>query len=408
MSEDQNRARLERELFIERNSPELKQRQRVQSRRIGRDFQSLEPLAWMDHVRRRPALWFGDRGALGKQTVVTELVSNSIDQFLAGKATFVSVSIEGDQVEVKDDGEGYPLNVYHGIHPTSYGEDLLCYLKPPENYWDSVGAESQTSRSKSSSTHETNQIKVLEFSYLTQIHVTATADHHAPHIHFSAWNGIGIAPVNVACKSFIVQAWRGRELWEQRFSNGVPLCDPFRVKKGDGRGTTWRLQFDSEIFGSDPIDIISLRQEFQHGACIFPGLNFILQKEEQQSTKGLIELCELLSSSKATDLSWSYQCVKDDIRLDVAAWGRGEESQFKGYANGRICEDGGTHVDGVMDALAAVDWKPEVAVVHVIFEKPQFANPLASRLGNENIRSTLREALKEPLQAYRGSWSDSP
>lgn len=400
MSEDRRRAALHRLLKLEKDSRALKKRREVEARRFQRDFQSLKPLEWMSYVRRRPQMWLGDIGMPGKHVALTEFISNSIDQFLAGKASFVSLDIEADWIEIVDDGEGFPINVYSGAHPTSYGEDLLLYRKPPKpRPWDQQ--ENVSENSSRAENYEAKQIKVYPVSYLTDIHFTATADHHAPHIHLSNLNGVGVAPVNALCQQLIVQAWRSGELWEQRFSKGVPLCDPFMVKKGDGRGTKWRFQLDPEIFEDVSISLAIFKHQFREAACLFPGLIFKLREETFYSEVGLLDLCRHYSKKRPRpEDSWSYQCVRDKVRMDVAVLGRARKTSWRSYVNGAHCADGGTHEQGLKAALRSVNWKPELAMIHVLFEDPQFAGPNRTKLRSEFIRDHIFEALKGPLQEH--------
>lgn len=400
MSEDRRRAALDRLLELEKDSLALKKRREVEARRFQRDFQSLKPLEWTAHVRRRPQMWLGDIGTPGKHVALLEFISNSIDQFLGGKASFVSLDIKDDWIEINDDGEGFPLNVYSGAHPTSLGEDLLLYKKPL-NPRSRQRQERASESSSETENYEINQIRVYPTSYLTDIHFTATADHHAPHIHLSTLNGVGVAPVNALCQKLTVQAWRSGELWEQRFSKGVPLCDPFMVKKGDGRGTRWRFQLDPEIFEDVFISSAILKRQFREAACLFPGLILKLGEEEFYSETGLLDLCRHYSKKRPRpEDSWSYQCVRDKVRMDVAVLGRARKTSWRSYANGAHCADGGTHEQGLKAALRSVNWKPELAAIHVIFEDPIFSNPNATKLGTEFIRNYVIEALKGPLQEH--------
>ncbi|MDF1661095.1 MAG: hypothetical protein P1V97_04955 [Planctomycetota bacterium] len=400
MSEDQNRARLERELFVDRDSPELKQRQRVQSRRFTRDFKALELRGGLTHVRKRPAMYLGDVYGPGKILAITEIASNSVDQFLAKKASYVSLKVEDDWIDIQDDGEGFPINVYCGDRPLSFGEDLLTHVNLASEL-NLLGRGEVIDRSNSWRTFGEEESFSLGEHYLTHRHSTATADHHAPHVHFSTWNGLGVAAINALCEHFVVQAWRGRELWEQRFSRGIPLCDPFLVKKGDGRGTHWRFQLDKELFEDDPIPISTLHLLFKGAACLYPGLKLIVQGRSYLSKEGLIDLCKQHSISKVRkEDQWSYQCVKDQVRIDVAAFGRAKTTYFRAYANGMHCGDGGSHLRGLIQALRTVDWTPEIAIINVLFENPEFAGPNKTKLGTVFIQDLVRDALAAPLKAH--------
>ena len=60
------------------------------------------------HVRKRPGMYIGSTGPrAGLLHLVMELVSNSFDEVLAGRATRIDVSLGADgSIMVSDDGSG--------------------------------------------------------------------------------------------------------------------------------------------------------------------------------------------------------------------------------------------------------------------------------------------------------------
>ena len=69
-------------------------------------------------VHKRPKMYFGNGFCENKANqIIYELVANSIDQFLAGKATQVEITIENNYIQVSDDGEGFRFAEKSKIEP---------------------------------------------------------------------------------------------------------------------------------------------------------------------------------------------------------------------------------------------------------------------------------------------------
>ena len=294
-------------------------------------------------VRTRPGMYFGALEAASEH-IVNELISNTIDQFLAGRATWLSVKIDGDFIEVCDDGPGFPFDEQIDDEPVA----TRVFLRA---------------------------------------HDTPTAHGHAPHIHVHALHGVGVAVVNAACAELHCTSWRGDEQWSQSFAAGK-LTSPARViTRGHGRGTTIRLRVDPDLIPISTPRQSAIRRRLFDAVHLFPGLRASFGEEVFFAPHGLGQFVELAETASTPDRhewgerpTFHFRHESDTMLVEASARGYGDATAWKTWFNGAPTPRHGIHKRALEAALEAAGWRPLTAMIHLIATEPRFAGPVRDEL----------------------------
>lgn len=313
-----------------------------------------------EHVRKRAGMYFGGTDVRGVNHIVDELIANALDQFLAGQATQIGVRLDGQVIEVWDDGAGFPFE-----KTTETGERFV-------------------------ETH------------VTKFHWTATADNHAPHIHL-AFSGVGLAPVCAVSDELTIESWRHGQLWRQHFRRGRAITSPEPIESGNGRGTSVRVFVDNTIMQTRLPDWDAVVKRTRESACLFTGVQICCGDQVFYSPDGMLDLALREGSKRMLNDQprFNTQGLLKDVQIQVAAIGHAERKpSIFSWVNGQTTADGGSHVHGLKQALKATGWNPAIACIHVITHDPQFAGPIKSKLDVPHVRSIVSRFLKPRMREY--------
>jgi DNA gyrase subunit B len=331
----------------------------------------------IQHVRKRPGMYFMSAGFLGLEHLIYELVGNVLDLYLLGQATYVNVKLNNTSFVVEDDGPGFPFDLPSDLPEVS-----------------------------------------LASRYLSDFHHTPSRDNHAPHVHVKTW-GVGLAPVTAVSAPLVIQSWRNGDLWEQVFEKGVAQSPPRIIKQGSGCGTTITMTPDPEIFGDARPREDELRLTLFETTHLFSNFTIGFQQERFLAPKGLYNLGQIYRGFMGFNRQEPFhtKLKRRDIEIEVALFGDFNVAPYLrdtppvqhicSWVNGAKTMEHGGHVRGLRNALKSANWHPELMLIHVIMYDPAFAGPSRTRLNVPHVPRLVREALKDLLCEHCQNAADS-
>ena len=107
----------------------LKVASRASSAEAGYTAADIEVLEGLEPVRRRPGMYIGGTDEKALHHLFAEVIDNSMDEALAGHATFIEVELGADGfLTVTDNGRGIPVDPHPKFPKKSALEVIMCTL----------------------------------------------------------------------------------------------------------------------------------------------------------------------------------------------------------------------------------------------------------------------------------------
>src|ERR1700712_4960543 len=107
----------------------LKVASRTSSAEAGYTARDIEVLEGLEPVRRRPGMYIGGTDEKALHHLFAEVIDNSMDEALAGHATFIEVEMQADgYLRVTDNGRGIPVDPHPKFPKKSALEVIMCTL----------------------------------------------------------------------------------------------------------------------------------------------------------------------------------------------------------------------------------------------------------------------------------------
>jgi len=286
------------------------------------DESQIQVLEGMEAVRKRPGMYIGPTDINGLHTMVREVVDNSVDEVMAGRATAVEVIIHDDgSVTVRDDGQGIPV----GIHP-KMGISTLQVVMTVLHAGGKFGG---TGYKVSSGLH-----------------------------------GVGVSAVNALSEYCRVDVYRNGRHYYQIFKCGIPQGDITDVEPTERHGTETTFLPDTTIIQTLDYNFRTLAQRFREMSYLNKGLRFRFVDERDDNELnfyfegGIGSYVRHLNKDRAVLHKHPFYVdrIADDVAVEISLQYTDtyDTDSIYSFANNINNTDGGAHVTGFRNALTRV------------------------------------------------------
>ena len=354
----------------------------------GYDAESIKILEGLEAVRKRPAMYIGDKSTKGLHHLVFEVVDNSIDEAMAGFCNRVEVIIHIDNsITVSDDGRGIPVDM-HKEAGKSAAEVVLTTLHAGGKF-------------------ENNAYKVS-----------------------GGLHGVGVSVVNALSSEFDLEIRRGGKVYAQTYKKGAPLAPLKEMGDAKGAGTKITFKPDDEIFTETEFIFDYLSERLRELSYLNKGITILIKDERNDKSKefhyegGIVSFIEYMNRNKNPLFTPPVyiSAEKNNITIEIAfLYNDGYKEDVFSFANNIHTREGGTHLSGFRSALtrsinayasSAGFLKGDItitgddvregltAVVTVKIPEPQFEGQTKTKLGNSEVQGLVTQAVNESLSIF--------
>lgn len=361
----------------------------------------IEVLEGLEPVRRRPGMYIGGTDEKALHHLFAEVIDNSMDEALAGHASFIEVELSADGfLSVVDNGRGIPVDAHPKYPKKSALEVIMCTLHSGGKF-DS---------------------KVYETS--------------------GGLHGVGVSVVNALSSRLEVEVARSQQLYRMVFERGQPqgqLEDLGKVN--NRRGTRIRFKPDPDIFGAKaafkPQRLFKMARS---KAFLFGGVE-IRWRCDPELVRGLEGVpAEAVFHFPGGLKDYLEAAIHADtlVHPDIfsgktgrngahgacewaVAWTADADGFLSSYCNTVPTPDGGTHESGMRSALlrglkdhaervgqgkrassiTSEDVMVGAAVMLSVFvREPEFQGQTKDRLATAEAQRIVEQAIKDPFDHW--------
>ena len=359
----------------------------------------IEVLEGLEPVRRRPGMYIGGTDDKAMHHLFAEVMDNSMDEAVAGHATFIEVELGADgYLTVTDNGRGMPIDP-HPKFPNKSALEVVMTMLHAGGKFDS---------------------KVYETS--------------------GGLHGVGVSVVNALSDDLEVEVARGRRLYRQRFSRGVPQGPLENLGEvHNRRGTRTRFHPDPQIFGKGAkFEPARLFRMTRSKAYLFGGVEIrwscapeLLKEKDETPQTAVFHFPGGLKDYLAASLDGEFQVTREAFAgksdkqgghgsLEWAVTWYGGDGFISSYCNTIPTPEGGTHEAGLRNALArglrayadltgnkraSIVTTDDVMIsaagmLSIFIREPEFVGQTKDRLATVEAQRIVENAIRDPFDHW--------
>ena len=340
-------------------------------------------LEGLEGVRKRPSMYIGSTEK--PYHIVQEAIDNAIDEFLAGYAKNIVVTIHKDgSITIEDDGRGIPVDV----HPK--------FKKP-----------------------------ALEL-VMTKLHAGGKFDRKTYQVS-GGLHGVGISVTNALSEWLKVEVMRDKKTYLQEYKRGIPINE--LKANGIAKATGTKITFlpDKEIFSDISFEYEVLNNKLKELAYLNKGIYICFvdenddRKNEYHSEEGIKNYVEDINKNKnPVHESLYFHKNSGDVDVEIAMqYNDGYNERVFSFVNSINTVEHGTHYTGFSTALmravnnyakknnfdkiklSSEDVKEGLtAIISLKIPEPQFEGQTKTKLGNSDVKGIVDSVMYEKLSSY--------
>jgi len=336
------------------------------------DESSIKSLDWKDHIRSRPGMYIGKLGNGasyddGIYVLIKEVIDNSIDEHIMGHGKKIDITINDNEITIRDYGRGIPLGKV---------SDCVSKINTGGKY-DSKAFQKSV-----------------------------------------GLNGVGLKAVNALSQTFTVQSIRDNDTVIYSYQMG-DLSSNTDISKSDLKnGTIITFVPDYNIFNKYKFLNEHIENQLWYYAYLNPNLTIYFNKNKIYSKDGLKDL--LLKDNQHSSFIYPIIHLRDNDIEIAMSHGKQYSENYTTFVNGQNTTQGGTHLASFREALVrtlrdfykkdfdASDIRTSIiASISIRVQNPVFESQTKTKLGSPDmgpdgptVRIFVNEFIKKHLDNF--------